>query len=148
MRVLLATTLALASAITAGAQAPTRISEVAKLIEMRTFRGETYPIFNYQGVYVQGDVSLQDYNDATTVVRQELRVGEEIVEVIASQQVSLYRESGKDLIVRTCVGSCGKGTKTPDGRTILLIGGDSGRMFVFERVADSLQISRRFDWIE
>jgi hypothetical protein len=109
MRLLLATTLTLASVIASSAQTPTRISEVAKLVEMRTFRGETYPIFNYQGVFVQGDVSLKDYNDTTAVVRQELRVGEEIIEVIASQQVSLYRQYGKDLIVRTCVGPCGKG---------------------------------------
>ena len=148
MRLLLATTLMLASVVTSSAQTPTRISEVAKLIEMRTLRGETYPIFNYQGVYIQGDVSVQDYNDATAVVRQELRGGEVILEVIASPQVSLYRQYGKDLIVRTCVGPCGKGTKMPDGRTIVRPGGDSGRELVFERVADRLQVSVRIDWIE
>ena len=87
MRLLLATTLALASAITSSAQTPTRISEVATLIEMRTDRGETYPVFNYQGVYVLGDVSLKDYNDATGIVRRELRGEEQIVQVFVSQQV-------------------------------------------------------------
>jgi hypothetical protein len=148
MRLLLATALALASAITSSAQAPTRIRDVAKLIEMRTFRGETYPGFNYQGVLVLGDVSLQDFNDATDVVRRELRVGEEIIEVIASQQVPLERRYGKDLIVRTCVGQCGKGTKRPDGTVVLFPGGDSGRLLVFERVADRLQLSVRIDWID
>jgi hypothetical protein len=51
---------------------------------MRTNLNETFPVFSYQGVFVLGDVSLQDYNDATGVVRRELRVGEEIIEVIAS----------------------------------------------------------------
>jgi predicted sugar kinase len=150
MRLLLATTLTLASLIASSAQTPTRISEVAKLVEMRTFRGETYPIFNYQGVFVQGDVSLKDYNDTTAVVRQELRVGEEIIEVIASQQVSLYRQYGKDLIVRTCVGPCGKGkgTKLPDGRTILVDGGNSGREFVFEQAGATLQVSAKVEWID
>src|SRR6185369_8061040 len=111
MRLLLATTLALASAITSSAQTPTRISEVATLIEMRTDRGETCPVFNYQGVYVLGDVSLKDYNDATGIVRRELSEVEQIVQVIASQQVPRERATGKDLKVQTCIGQCGKGTK-------------------------------------
>jgi hypothetical protein len=137
----------LLSASPSSAQAPTRIRDVAKLIEMRTNLSETFPVFNYQGLFVLGDVSLQDYNDATGVVRRELRVGEEIIEVIASQQLPLERKYGKDLIVRTCVGPCGKAVKTPDGTTIP-VGGNSGRELVFERVADRLRLSVRIDWID
>jgi hypothetical protein len=151
MRLLLAATLALASAITSSAQAPTRIRDVAKLFEMRTFRGETYPVFNYQGVWVSGDVSLKDYNDATGVVRRELRAAEEIIEVIASQQVPLERQWGKDLIVRTCIGWCGKGggpeVTLPDGRKGVSVS-SSGRFFVFERVADTLKLASTSGWIE
>jgi hypothetical protein len=150
MRLLLATTLALASAITSAAQAPTRISEVAKLIEMRTERGETYPVFKYEGVFVSGDLSLQDYRDATAIVRSELRVGEEIIEVIASQQVPLQRQRGKDLIVRTCIGWCGKGggpeVTLPDGRKGIAVS-SSGHFFIFERVADTLKLASTSQWM-
>jgi hypothetical protein len=37
-------------------------------------------------VYVLGDVSLKDYNDATGIVRRELRGEEQIVQVFVSQQ--------------------------------------------------------------
>jgi hypothetical protein len=146
MRLFLATILALTSAGTSIAQAPTAIREVAKLVEMRTHGGTTYPVFDYQGVFVLGDVSLQDYNDATGVVRRELREGEQIVQVVASQQVPLMRQNHKDLSVQTCIGPCGKGVKTADGKIEVTPGGE-GRYFIFERVALKLQLRAMWDWI-
>jgi predicted sugar kinase len=146
MRLFLATILALASAGTSIAQAPTAIREVAKLVEMRTHAGTTYPVFDYEGVFVLGDVSLQDYNDATGVVRRELREGEQIVQVVASQQVPLMRQNHKDLSVQTCIGPCGKGVKTADGKIEVTPGGE-GRYFIFERVALKLQLRAMWDWI-
>lgn len=146
MRLFLATIVALVSAVTSGAQGPTSIREVAKLLEMRTHGGATYPVFEYQGVFVLGDVSLQDYNDATGMVRRELREGERIVQVFASQQVPLRRDNGKDLSVETCIGPCGEGTKTPDGKMVVTPGGE-GRYFIFERVALKLQLHATWDWI-
>jgi uncharacterized protein with LGFP repeats len=107
MRLLLATVLALASAGVSTAQAPTAIKDVAKFVRELTLRGVTYPVYEYQGVFVEGEVSLQDYNDATAVVRRESREGERIIEVVASQQVPTWSDNGKDLIVRTCTTSCG-----------------------------------------
>jgi uncharacterized protein with LGFP repeats len=107
MRVLLATVLALTSAGVSTAQAPTAIKDVAKFVRELTLRGVTYPVYEYQGVFVEGEVSLLDYNDATAVVRRESREGEQIIGVVASQQVPTWSQNGKDLIVRTCTTSCG-----------------------------------------
>lgn len=148
MRLFLVMIVALASAGVSNAQAPTAIKEVARLVEQRTFRGVTYPIYEYQGVFVEGDVLIQDYNDATGVVRQQLRAGEQIIVVIASQQVPLWSQH-KDLMVQTCIGPCGKGVKTADGKIEIETGGNSGRYFVFERVASKLQVDAVvIDWIE
>ena len=146
MRLFLATILVVASVGTSTAQAPTAIREVAKLVEIRTHGGTTYPVFDYEGVFVLGEVSLQDYNDATAVVRRELREGEQIVQVVASQQVPLMRQNHKDLSVQTCIGPCGKGVKTADGKIGVTPGGE-GRYFVFERVALKLQLGAMWDWI-
>lgn len=147
MRLLRATVIALASAGVSTAQSPAAIKEVAKLVEMRTHRDVTFPVFNYQGVFVLGDVSLQDYDEATRAVRQELRGSERIVEVVASQQVPVH-ENKKDLSVQTCIGMCGKGVKTADGRIVIMPGGDSGRIFIFERVSGKLQLSAVWNWVE
>jgi len=152
VRLFLVIAVALASVGVSNAQAPTAIKEVARLVEQRTFRGVTYPIYEYQGVFVEGDVLLQDYNDATGVVRQQLGAGEQIIGVIASPQVPLWSQWSqyKDLMVQTCIGPC-KGTevKTADGKLAIMPGGRSGRYFVFERVASKLQVDAVvIDWIE
>jgi len=139
MRMFLVAIIALASAGISSAQAPTSIRDVAKLVEMRTDGGATYPVFEYEGVSVSGDVLLRDYNDAIGIVRQKLRRGEQIIAVIASQQIPLQRQHGKDLMVETCMPACNE--KRSDG-------GHSGRYFVFERVASKLQLSVVSDWIE
>lgn len=149
MRWFLAAALALASSTSSG-QVPTAIRDVAKLVEQRTFRGVTYPIYEYQGVFVEGDVSLQDYNEATTVVRRELREGEQIIQVFASQQLPQRRDSEKDLSVQTCIGSCGpkrEGVKTADEKIQFAVGGGEGRYLIFERLSGKLQLSAMWNWI-
>ena len=149
MRLFVAFALALVSAVVSTGQTPTSIKDVAKLVEMRTHRGVTFPVFNYQGVFVEGDVSLQDYNDATAVVRRESRDGEQIIGVVASQQVPTWSENGKDLIVRTCTTSCGPQPAgvTADGRIQFVVGGGEGRQFIFERVSGKLRLDVVVDWI-
>lgn len=146
----LAAALALASTGSSSAQVPTAIKDVAKFVEQRTFRGVTYPVYEYQGVFVEGDISLQDYNEATAVVRRELREAEQIIQVFASQQLPQRRDNEKDMSVQTCIGSCGpkaEGVKTADGKIQFTVGGGEGRYFIFERVSGKLQLSAMWNWI-
>jgi hypothetical protein len=75
-----------------------------------------------------------------------LREGEQIVQVVASQQVPLMRQNHRDLSVQTCIGPCGKGVRTADGKREVTPGGE-GRYFIFERVALKLQLRAMWDWI-
>ena len=148
MRWFLAAALVLASPGTSSGQVPTARKDVAKLVRQLTVLGVTYRIYEYQGVSVQGEVSLQDYNDATAVVRRELRDSERIIEVVASQQVPTWSHDGKDLFVRTCTTSCGpQRVLTADGKIVWVAGGGEGRMFIFERVSGTLQLSVVWTWI-
>ena len=45
-------------------------------------------------------------------VRWELREGEQVIEVVAWQQVPTWSQNGKDLIVRTCTTSCGPSARS------------------------------------
>ena len=83
------------------------------------------PFTNTQGVFVEGDVSLQDYNEATAVVRRELHEGEQIIQLFASQQLPQRRDSEKDRSVS----------------------GGEGRYFIFERLSGKLQLSAMWNWI-
>ena len=149
MRWFLAAVLALASSGTSSGQVPSEIKDVAKFVLQLTIRGVTYPVYEYQGVYVEGEVSMQDYNDATAVVRRELREGEQVIGVVPSQQVPTWSQNGKDLVVRTCTTSCRPqhAGVTADGKIQFTVGGGEGRQFIFERVSGKLQLSGKQDWI-
>jgi hypothetical protein len=118
-------------------QAPTKISDVAKLVRTVTDGDATYPVFEYEGVAVRGDLAIQEYREGITLVRPRLQPGEQIIEVSASRQVPLDRRFGKDLMVRTCIEDCEN--RFPDS--------GSGRIFVLARVNGILALFTIINWI-
>jgi len=118
-------------------QAPTKISDVAKLVRTVTDGDATYPVFEYEGVAVRGDLAIQEYREGITLVRPRLQPGEQIIEVSASQQVPLDRRFGKDLMVRTCIEDC-ENWFPDSGR---------GRIFVLERVNGIFELFTILSWI-
>jgi hypothetical protein len=118
-------------------QAPTKISDVAKLVRTVTDGDATYPVFEYEGVAVRGDLAIQEYREGITLVRPRLQPAEQIIEVSASQQVPLDRRFGKDLMVRTCIEDCEN--RFPDS--------GSGRIFVLERVNGIFELFTILSWI-
>jgi hypothetical protein len=138
MRLLLASIMTFASGWTLLAQAPTMIEEVGKLVTTVSHAGMSYSIYEYDNVYVAGELSVQQFQEAVNLVKAQLTDNEVIEGVTASQQVAAERERGKDLQVRTCLVNCVKQVDR----------GASGRLFVLERTAGRLQVFRVLGWIE
>lgn len=138
MRLLLATITAFASVNGLIGQVPTRISEVGTFRETGTDGSSSYPIFEYDGKLVLGDLSLEDYRAALNVVTPRLEATEQITTVSAvttSQQLpflsELGVEDGANLIVFTCLTNCLQTRQFPGG---------SGHLFIFKRIAGTLQL--------
>jgi hypothetical protein len=112
---------------------PTRISEVAELITIAQEQNATYPVFRYEGIVVQGDISLQDYREAIALVGSRLQPNERILGISATQQIPHQRQSSKDFIVETCAKNCDS-----DGE---------GRGFGLERVNGIMELFILYDWI-
>jgi hypothetical protein len=115
-------------------QSPARVSEVAELVTTVKDGGSSYQIFRYEGLLVRGDMLLKEYSEGTAFVRARLLPGEQMIEVSASQQISVELSSGADLTVRTCTKDCRFDSGT-------------GRVFLLKRVNGVLDLITIRGWI-
>ena len=139
MRLLLATIMAFAAVNGLIGQVPTKISEVGTFRETVTDGSSSYPIFEYDGRLVLGDLSLEDYRAALNLVTPQLEATERITTVSAliPSQLQFFRDMGLGdgaVIVFTCVTNC-SGKRD----------GGSGRLYALERIAGKLRLFKVID---
>ena len=135
MRALLTGLIAAASTVCL-AQAPTHISEVAKLIRTIPDLPGSYQEFEYEGIRVFGNPEITEYRAALKLVMTQLTDGETIWSLTAPQPLRLGRDD-YDVEVKTCSPSCNQS------------GAASGRAFSLKRTPDGrLLFDRIIGWRE
>jgi hypothetical protein len=138
MRLLLATIMAFAAVDGLIGQVPTKISEVGTFRETVTDGSSSYPIFEYDGKFVLGDLSLEDYRAALNIVTPQLEPTERITTVSAliPSQLQFFRDMGLGdgaVIVFTCIENCSRVLQNTQS-------GASGRLYALERIAEKLRL--------
>jgi hypothetical protein len=120
----------------AARQTPTMISEAGKLITTVRSAEGSYPIYQFEGVMVEGDLAVQDFRAALDLVRPQLGGGETITTVSVSRQLPSMRSFGKDIVVQTREPSCPP------------VFGDCGRgrIFILERIDGKLRVHSTAMW--
>jgi hypothetical protein len=121
----------------AAGQTLTTVSEVGRLITTVSSREGSYSIYQYEGVGVEGDLTVQDFRAALDVVKPQLAEGERVTTMSASQQVPSMRAFGKDVVVKTQEAGCNP----------VFVDCGGGRLFILERIDGKLRVHSIAAWI-